>query len=827
MPSDIPSPTSPLLQDPVCGMQLRDKRFHTTYKNSPYYFCSKGCLQRFTDEPKQYTTLFPIMLRTLQRRWKRLIRTLRTQGILPAPAPATTAGSQYSCPMHPEIITNKPDSCPECGMALEPILSAGAQGIASDAAALFSLHRLKWRFIIALCFTMPVVLIEMTPTLIRPLGLSQLTLKLLSLTAATIVIWGTGTFIFTRAWVALKRKTLNMFSLIALGTFAAYGYSLWLLMLSYIAPALIPSSALSANGTVGLYFETAAVIITLVILGQFLEERARMRTGDALRQLMELSPQQALRLQKYVPPPLTQTAAALELNTLNMETVVLAEVAVGDFLLVQPGSKIPTDGTVVAGLSEVSEALLTGEAAPILKQAGNPVIGGSVNGSGAFIMCTTRVGANTLLSELMTLTARAQRSRPPLQDITERVSKIFIPSVLVIAAFSFVIWWGWGPAPALGNALLVAVSVLIVACPCALGLAIPLALTVGIGRGAKSGMLIQNVEVLERFNAVSLVAIDKTGTLTEGKPKLTEQTLQNDGYTKERALSLLASLEALSEHPLAQGIIAAARQAQLSLFPVKDFKATPGVGISGTIEGQCYYAGSNAMAAQLGIDLPATEAAVSGTQLFLATNRQIISTFTLNDVLRPSAAATVRALRKRGIAVWLLSGDHKAACTAVQTQINKLTGDHWGLSGIYSQLSPQAKLDQLEAFKRAGHTVLMAGDGVNDAPALAAADVSIAMGTGSGVALATAHATLLSGNLHTLLSLFTLSKQTVANIKSNLFLAFVYNAVGVPLAAGILYPVTGLLLSPMLAAALMSVSSLSVIGNALRYRKLSTAVPAA
>ncbi|BBM89375.1 copper-translocating P-type ATPase [Spirochaetota bacterium] len=838
--------TPELYEDPVCQMKVKASARQTVYRGKTYYFCSEGCYNTFQAAPRTYSGIFA-KIRILK---KRLVKKKSP------PAKATSSHTtQYTCPMHPEIVEPVLGSCPKCGMALEPILTTSAARH-DDTAEMAAYLKLKKAFISSLLLTVPIMALEMIPAI----GRAVPSATVITLVATTMIIFGPGRFILTRAYSALRHRTMNMFTLIALGTFTAYGYSTAMVILAAVAPERIPALALKADGMLGLYFETAAVIITLVLLGQLLEEAARKQTQQALKKLLDLAPATALRLkaaEQNLTPKHTDEEELPALPPEAFETVPLNEVIKGDILLVQPGAKVAVDGIVISGLSEVDESFLTGEAMLVKKTRGSRVLGGTINGIGAFMMRAEKVGAETFLAEVVTLTERAQRSHPPVQALVDRITHVFIPTVLGIAALSFLAWMLWGPEPAFEYALLAFVGVLIIACPCALGLATPMALTVGISRGAEKGVLIKDATLLEKFSAVTLIAIDKTGTLTHGKPRLADHTVfitaknippdnlsdspslseenppQSTSSTttansRNTLLQIAASLEALSEHPLAKGMLAAAREAKLSLLPVTDFKASIGEGISGYIKGTRYTLGSIHMMNRIGVALPKTSydanktgteeekshpntKILSGTVLYLAANNQLLSTFTLRDTLKETAYETVAKLRARGIKIILLSGDNIRNCAEVTQAL--------ALDGFYGELRPQDKLRQLEAFKRTKHTVLMAGDGINDAPALAAADVSIAMGTGSDVALETAHATLLKGDLQSLDQLFTLSSKTLTTIKSNLFLAFFYNTASIPIAAGVLYPLWGVTLSPMIAALMMILSSISVIGNALRLKK--------
>jgi P-type Cu+ transporter len=711
----------------------------------------------------------------------------------PAGAPATTR-VEYTCPMHPQIVQDHPGNCPICGMALEP------RTVTVEAAPNPELADMTRRFWIGAALTLPVLLLAMGPHFIgfpsHELISPRLSAWLQFALSTPVVLWAGWPF-FERGWRSIVTWRLNMFTLIALGTGAAFLYS----TVATVAPELFPPSFRGPMGDVGLYFEAAAVITVLVLLGQVLELRARERTSGALRSLLKLAPKTARRL----------VAGG------DDEEVPVEQIRVGDRLRVRPGEKVPVDGVVVEGHSAVDESMVTGESLPVEKNPGDKVIGGTLNGSGSLVIVAEKVGAETLLAQIAQMVAEAQRSRAPIQTLADRVSAWFVPAVVVIAVLAFIAWLLFGPPPAFAYALVAAVSVLIIACPCALGLATPMSIMVGIGRGAQVGVLIKNAEALERLEKIDTLVVDKTGTLTEGKPRVTA-ILPRPGFDEATVIRFAASLERASEHPLAAAIIAEAQARGASLVDAIDFHAETGMGVVGRIDGGRVALGNLKLLESLGV----ATAGIAGdadrlrsegaTVMFLAVDEAIAGLIAVADPIKPSTPPALAALKAEGLRIVMLTGDHRATALAVARRL--------GIDEVEAEVLPQDKGAAVRKLRQQGRVVAMAGDGVNDAPALAEADVGIAMGTGTDVAIASADVILVKGDLSGLLRARRLSRATMRNIRQNLFLAFVYNALGVPLAAGVLYPLTGTLLSPIVAAAAMSLSSVSVISNALRLHRV-------
>jgi len=708
-----------------------------------------------------------------------------------APSAPAAPGSKYTCPMHPEVVQDGPGSCPICGMALEPM------SVSREKPENEELKDMTRRFLVGLVFALPLFLMEMGGHLLGldlPLGPRAAAFLQLAL-ATPVVLWAGAPF-FQRGWASLRSMNLNMFTLIAIGTGAAYAYSL----VAALAPGLFPAAFRMADGSVPLYFEAAAVITVLVLLGQVLELRARERTGDALRALLDLAPRTARRV-----------------TGSGDEEVPLEEVAKGDRLRVRPGERIPVDGEIVEGRSAVDESMVTGESVPVEKAPGARAIGGTLNGQGSFVMRAEGIGEDTVLARIVALVAEAGRSRAPIQGLADKVAGIFIPAVLAVAVTAFAVWTVFGPDPAFAHALIAAVSVLIVACPCALGLATPMSIMVATGRGAGLGVLIRNAEALERFEKVDTLVIDKTGTLTEGKPALRE-VVPVKGISREELLALAASLENGSEHPLAAAIVAGAQAEGLSLQDTEDFDAPSGKGVTGRVGGKSVALGNRALFDGLGIDVSPLEArsnALRGegaTTVFVGIDGKLAGLIAVADPVKKTTAEALRLLHEEGLRIVMLTGDGRATAEAVARDL--------GIDEAEAEVLPEDKAEVVKRLQREGRIVAMAGDGVNDAPALASADVGIAMGSGTDVAMESAGVTLVKGDLLGILRARELSRATMRNIRQNLFFAFVYNAAGVPIAAGILYPVFGLLLSPVFAAAAMSLSSVSVIANALRLRRV-------
>ncbi len=708
-----------------------------------------------------------------------------------------SATAKYFCPMCPGVESDKPGDCPKCGMALERNPTYVGDGDASEEEAA-EIRALARRFWISAALTVPVVFIAMghmlpggDPTAWIPAGWGP---WLEFLFATPVVVWAGGIF-FVRGWRSVVHRSLNMFTLISLGVGAAYVYS----AAAVLVPGVFPESV-RHNGVIGLYFEAAAVITTLVLLGQLLEAKARSRTGGAIRALLDLSPKTATRLRDG-----------------DEETVPVADIAAGDLLRVRPGERIPVDGTVTEGRSAVDESMVTGEPLPVEKSGGDAVVGGTVNQTGSFVMRAEKVGAETLLARIVQMVAEAQRSRAPVQQTVDRIAAWFVPAVVVVAVVSFFVWWLAGPEPSLAYAVVNAVAVLIIACPCALGLATPMAIMVGVGRGAERGVLIRNAAVFERARSVTALVIDKTGTLTEGKPAVTD-VVPAEGVGKDELLGLAAALERHSEHPLAAAIVAAAKEAGAAAGEANDFTSHSGGGVSGTVDGESAVLGKPAFVEERGAALPEAlrgrlEALREEARTVVAVARgdTVLGLIGLADPVKATSKDAIQSLHSLGVRVVMATGDHEGTARAVAAEL--------GIDEIHAGLDPAAKREIVEELRRGGAVVAMAGDGINDAPALAAADVGIAMGTGTDVAIESAGVTLVKGDLAGVAAALRLSRATTRNIRQNLFFAFIYNSLGVPVAAGVLYPFFGILLNPMIAGAAMSLSSVSVIANALRLRR--------
>ena len=757
--------------DPVCGMQVDPGAGRPTaaHEGHTYYFCSPGCQTKFNSDPKRYLTKHDA----------------------PKPLPK---GTLYTCPMHPEIVQEGPGHCPICGMSLEPM------GVPPEITDNPELRDFSRRLAIGAPLSLVLVAMDMGNHLfginLLP-WLSPQAQQWLQLAIAVPAVLWCGWPFFVRGYHSLRSMQLNMFTLIALGTGAAFLYSL----VATFAPGLFPAAMQDAHGVIPVYYEAAAVIVSLVLLGQVLELRARERTGGAIRALLDLAPKTALRV---LPNGAT-------------ETIPLAHVKVGDLLRVRPGDKVPIDGTVIEGRSSVDESMLTGEPVPVEKTKGDRVTGGTLNGNGSFDMRVDRTGAETTLSQVVAMVADAQRSRAPIQALADTVSGYFVPTVMLVAVIAFIAWYVLGPSPQLAYALIAAVSVLIIACPCALGLATPISIMVATGRGAQSGVLVRNAGALERLAAVDTIVIDKTGTLTEGKPRLTGIEATN-GFTEDEVLRAAASLEAGSEHPLAAAILDAARVRTIVPAKVANFEAVTGGGVTGKIEGAPALLGNARFIEAAGIDLasltaPAQARRAKGeTVMFLALGGKLAGLIAVADPIKASSAEAIAKLHALGLKIVMATGDNATTAKAVASSL--------GIDQVRADMKPEGKLELIRSLQAEGAIVAMAGDGINDAPALAAADVGIAMGTGADVAMESAGLTLLKGDLRGVVRGVKLGRATMRNIKQNLVFAFAYNALGVPIAAGVLYPVFGLLLSPMIAAAAMSFSSVSVVGNALRLKNV-------
>jgi Cu+-exporting ATPase len=779
--------------DPVCGMTVEPERAagSAAHGGRIFYFCSPSCWQKFRAEPERY------------------LQPDSPTRTTPPAAPLV----EYTCPMHPEVRRMGPGHCPICGMALEPVVATGEE-------ANPELRDMTRRLWVSAALTAPILAMMVSGWLpgdpLRRLLGPGLALWLQAALATPVVVWGGWPF-FVRGWASVATRHLNMFTLIALGTGASYLYSL----VALLAPAAIPPSFRDMSGEPALYFEPAAVIVTLVLLGQVLELRARARTGGALRALLDLSP---------------RTARVVRADG-REEDVPLGEVAAGDRLRVRPGEIVPVDGVVLAGSSAVDESMVSGEPMPVAKAAGSPVTGGTLNGSGGLLVEARRVGADTLLAQIVRLVGAAQRSRAPIQRLADRVAAWFVPAVIAVALLTFAAWALWGPPPRLAHALVNAVAVLIIACPCALGLATPMSIMVGTGRGARAGILIRRAEALETLERVDTLVVDKTGTLTAGKPKLTDVE-PLPGVPEQELLRVAACLEQASEHPLAAAVIAGARERGVEPAVVEDFRSFPGEGVIGTVavgemepgastagEGQgrarAAAVGNARLLARLALDpgpLAARAEALrqeGRTVMFVAAAGRLLGLIAVADPLKPSAPEAVEALHREGLRVVMATGDGRATAAAVARALGLRGEDE-----VIAEVLPAEKADVVRRLQAAGRVVAMAGDGVNDAPALAQADVGIAMGTGTDVAMESAGITLLRGDLRGIVQARRLSRATMRNIRQNLFFAFVYNLLGVPVAAGALYPFFGRLLSPMMASAAMTFSSVSVIANALRLRRL-------
>ena len=760
--------------DPICGMTVDPAHAADTvlHEGVEYHFCSKYCAQKFRENPAQWLQPLPAF------------------SPLPvAPPVPTPPGAIWTCPMHPEVTSPKPASCPKCGMALEPQVPTLEDQPDPE------LHQMTRRLWICLVLTVPVfalAMLEMLPG--DPLGtaLGRLRPWLQFALATPVVLWGGAPF-FQRGWQSVLNRHLNMFTLIALGTGVAWLYS----AVAMLAPGLLPH----AEHGIPLYFEAAAVIITLVLVGQVLELRARSQTSSALRSLLDL-----------VPP----TARRIDKNGQEVD-VPLAQVQVGDQLRVRPGEKVPVDGEVLEGHSAVDESLVTGESLPVEKQKADKLTGGSLNGTGALVMRAERVGADTLLARIVQMVAEAQRSRAPIQRLADVVASWFVPAVLLVSVLTFAAWLVWGPEPKFAYALVNAVAVLIIACPCALGLATPMAIMVGTGRGAQAGVLIRDAAALETLAKVDTVVADKTGTLTEGKPKLVNLHVL-PGFEADQVLAAAAALEKNSEHPLAQAVLKGAAERQLQLPEITDFTSIPGQGVQAKIAGQIVLLGNQALLEgnHVAVELLKTQVetwrALGQTALLVAFGGQAAGALAVADPIKTTTAEAIALLHEEGIRLVMLTGDHATTAQAVAKEL--------GLDEVIAGVQPDGKRDVIVRLQKEGRIVAMAGDGINDAPALAQANVGIAMGTGTDVAMKNAGMTLLHGDLRGIAKARRLSKSTLRNIRQNLVFAFGYNLLGVPLAAGVLYPHFGILLSPMIASAAMSLSSVSVIANALRLRRV-------
>ena len=764
------SPTPNLVKDLVCGMDVdpHTAKHRAEHDGTPYFFCSAGCRTKFVANPADYLA----------------------KGA--SDAPALPTGTIYTCPMHPQIRQIGPGACPICGMALEPEL------VSLDAGPNPELADMSRRFWVGLTLAIPVLILEMgghfagLHTLIAPRLSNWLQLML----ATPIVLWSGWPF-FERGLASLRSRNLNMFTLIAMGTGVAWLYS----VVATLIPGSFPAAFRTLDGVVPVYFEAAAVITVLVLLGQVLELKARESTGGAIRALLDLAPKTAWRV------PQNDTD----------EQISLDQIAVGDQLRVRPGDKVPVDGTVGEGRSTIDESMVTGESMPVTKTVGDSVIAGTINQSGSFVMRADKIGRDTMLARIVQMVAQAQRSRAPIQRLADQVSGWFVPLVIGVAVLAFATWAIWGPEPSMTYGLIAAVSVLIIACPCALGLATPMSIMVAVGRGAQTGVLIKNAEALERLEKVDTIVIDKTGTLTEGKPKVVAVRTAT-GVSDDDLLQRAASLERMSQHPLGAAVVAAAEAKGLGLLEVENFDAPTGKGVTGVVGGKRIVIGNARIMTDAGIDTKSLDGEADrlredgATVIFIALDGTLAGILAIVDPIKSTTPEALQALKAAGLNIVMLTGDNKVTAQAVARKL--------GITQIEAEVLPQDKSRIVERLKSEGHVVAMAGDGVNDAPALAAADVGIAMGTGTDVAIESAGITLVKGDLTGIVRARRLSQAAMGNIRQNLFFAFIYNAAGVPVAAGVLYPVLGLLLSPIIAAAAMALSSVSVIANALRLRAI-------
>ena len=795
--------------DPVCGMEVDEKSAAGSHKHAgkTYYFCNPHCLEVFKEDPDKFLT--PAAERGSDQPPPGALYTcpmdpeVRQEKPGPCPkcgmaleplaiaAPATR--TEYVCPMHPEIVRSEPGSCPICGMALEPRAVTLAE---EQNPELVDMTRRFWS---AVALSAPIFFFAMADMLPgRPLAgfIPPRLLNWFQLALATpVVLWGGWPF-FQRGWASLVNRSLNMFTLIALGVGTAYLFS----VAATVFPEIFPESFRGHGDEVGVYFDAAAVITTLVLLGQVLELRARSRTSSAIRALLGLAPKTARRIG----------------GDGGEEDISLDRVQVGDRLRVRPGEKIPVDGIVREGSTSVDESMITGEPIPVEKGPGSKVTGGTVNGSGSFVMRAERVGADTLLARIVAMVSEAQRSRAPIQRLADRVAAYFVPAVVLIAVVTFVAWAAFGPEPRLAYALVNAVAVLIIACPCALGLATPMSIMVGMGRGAGVGVLVKNAEALEFMEKVQTLVVDKTGTLTEGKPRLTSILVA--GMEENEVLRLAASVERGSEHPLAAAVVAGAEERGIALARAENVRAIPGKGIAGGVEGKNVALGNLALLAELGVDGRELSARAEDlrrggqTVLFVAVENRLAGSLGVSDPIKPTTPEAIRALHDDGVRIVMLTGDSRTTAQAVAKNL--------GVDDFQAEVLPEQKGEAVKRLQAQRRVVAVAGDGINDAPALAQADVGIAMGTGTDVAIESADMTLVKGDLRGIVKARRLSRATMRNIRQNLFFAFVYNMLGVPIAAGILYPFFGILLSPVIASAAMTFSSVSVITNALRLNKV-------
>ncbi len=795
-------------RDPVCGMNVTPEKAaaKVEFEGKRYFFCAKGCAEKFEKEPKKYLSAkVPEEMNAMGHGHGGGLVSIGgiapagqsqrpSQKMAPTTAGTAATGIRYTCPMHPEVVQEGPGSCPKCGMALEPM------DVVADAGPDAEYVSMRLRFWVGAALSFPVFLMGMFGERFH-FGISAAAMRWIEFVLATpVVLWGGWPF-FERFWVSLVNRSANMFTLIGLGTGAAYLES----VAATIFPAWFPKSFHEMSGAVPVYFEAAAVITTLVLLGQVMELGARAKTAGAIRELLHLAPGVAHQID----------------DTGREKDVPLAAVQQGDLLRVRPGERVPADGVVKEGASAVDESMLTGEPMPVEKRAGDGVTGGTLNASGSFVMEARRVGSETMLAQIVKLVSEAQRSRAPMQKLADKVAGIFVPVVVGVAAVTFAVWAMVGPEPRFAHALVSAISVLIIACPCALGLATPMSVMVAVGRGARAGVLVKNAEALETLARANVLVVDKTGTLTVGKPRvLSVQVFDGAGQSEDEMLQLAASVEQASEHPLARAIVQAAREKGLALGTLENFRSSPGAGAEGVVNGVHIIVGSSRFIGERGAssgkgNLPSfgfgLDRPHASTLVLVAVSGELVGVIGLGDFLKETTPGALRELNEAGLRIAMATGDRKDMATLVAHKL--------GISEVEAEVRPHEKAEIVRSFRDSGKIVAMAGDGVNDAPALAAADVGIAMGTGTDVAMESAGITLAKGDLQGIVRARKLSRATIRNIKQNLLFAFLYNAIGIPIAAGVFYPVFGWLLSPMIASAAMSFSSVSVIANALRLRR--------
>ena len=763
-------------KDPVCGMEVDEsKGLKASKDGQEYFFCSEHCKDKFLGNDG-YGDSRPKGVH--HKHEKKDVGSI-------------DASHRFTCPMHPEIVSDKYGNCPKCGMSLEP--KQGTEESKENS----EIKILTYKFWIGLVLAVPVLVLamgEMIPWLNLERVVPYQISKWIQFILTTPVVFWAGAIFFKRAWKSVVYRSLNMFTLIAMGVGAAYGYS----AIAVLFPSIFPE-ALKQNGTPGLYFEAAAVITVLVLLGQMLEAEARARTGQAIKSLLGLAAQKAHRFVDE-----------------KEEDVDIDEIEKGDLLRVRPGEKIPLDGVIVQGKSSIDESMISGEPIPVEKQKGDKVIGATVNQTGVFLMRTEKVGSETLLSQIIHMVSEAQRSRAPIQGVADKVAGVFVPIVMMVSLAAFLVWFFFGPQPAFAYALVSAISALIIACPCALGLATPMSIMVGVGRGAQAGILIKNAEAIEKTEKVTHLLTDKTGTLTAGKPEVTT-TIPAQGWNDDSLLEVAAAIERSSEHPLARAVVVHASEKNIKLKNVEDFKSVTGGGVKGKLDGRSVLLGKQKFLEEAGIDLSeALRRKASALQekartvVWIAVDREVAGILGIADPIKKTTPEAVKALHDMGIKIVMLTGDNRRTAEAIAKEL--------GIDDIRAELEPKGKREIVKSFKEKNAVVMVAGDGINDAPALAEADVGIAMGTGTDVAIESAGITLVKGDLNGIVKAMRLSRNVMKNIRQNLFFAFIYNALGVPIAAGILYPFFGILLSPMIAGASMSFSSISVIGNALRLR---------